>query len=283
MNITGLGKNAGSQYFQKIMSDICVSELFVPDGKHGNRNAWLTITINYLLNFVDSKNPGGVVFQEMGKYLAKDWDGTKYVVKDWSDLARSSFEKRFRKSAAFWNERFLLITPAFYTGLDYNVASEPGYVYCPNVLCLFNLDPAGSPKQLVINVVRTNDTSFRSDRNHYNDVDVRCQTVWHELGHALDQGHIGKLLGKQGCMVDDTPDDCYKTPPGLAPNVMGEYNGTGLIPENAKAWLELISRHTETARASWQVSMNTKVPPKRLPVSARRGGGLPKLMNIPNF
>jgi hypothetical protein len=282
MNITGLGKNAGSQYFQKIMSDICISELFVPDGKHPNRNAWLTITMNYNLIFVDRKNPGGVVFLESGKPMARDTGGRKFEAHDWTDISRSSFERRFREASKFWNEKFLLIAPHFYTGLDYMVASEAGFVYCPNVLCLFNLDPAAYPKHLTINVVRANSKSFWSDETLWDDRDVFARTRWHELGHALDQVHIKGLLGDKKCMVDFNDEDCYKTPPGMEPNIMGDH-GTGLIPANAKAWLELISRHTETARASWQVSMNTKVPPKRLPASARRGGGLPKLMNIPNF
>ena len=120
----------------------------------------------------------------------------------------------------------------------------------PNVICLFRLSSGGSPTHLSIKVVRPElsgwdkfwGKEFRSNSGLYDDQDDK-QTLWHELGHALDQVHIKALLGDQKCLVAINADDCYSELNGIAPNIMGR--GTGLLPVNAKAWLELIAVLTD--------------------------------------
>jgi hypothetical protein len=274
MKVIGFGQAGDQKYFNTLSSDICISRLEIPDGGHANRNAWLTFTVNYRLNFVDSKNPANVVFAQEGKFMAWDSDKTDplrkddavpFVVKDWDSRSRIDFEKRFKGAARFWNEKFLLLTPNDYSGFDFTVKSIPGVVHRPNVLCLFNLDGDGTPVHFPVNVVRAGDKSFRSNSGLLDDMDFKSNTIYHELWHSMESLHIQGILGNARCIVDPNLDECYdekNLDPNAEANVAGR--GRALKPINAKAWIELIGKHTRTAPTRWQASMNTKVPPRRI-------------------
>jgi hypothetical protein len=278
MIVTSLSKRNGAKFYDSIGANEFDSRLEVPNGKDPSQNAWLTITVNYTLNFVDSKNQvPGLIVNQAGKFYAKPSNPKANMcpIKDWDLASRSDFVKRFAKAESFWNYRFLLITPQDYDAFDFTSWAGPGWICRPNVICLFRLKSGGSPNHLPINVVRA-EGDFRSNKTTYDDGDVKDKTVWHELGHALDQLHIRALLGDAFCSVpaNVNEDICYKEPPGVAPNIQG--TGTGLLPQNAKAWHELIARHTETPQARWRVSMATNMPPRKLQMAFQVRGVMPK-------
>ncbi len=279
MKIIFSSKQNGARFYDRLGAVEFDSSLEIPNGRDPNQNAWLTITVNYTLNFVDSRNlVPGLIVQQNGKFYAKPSRPTPNAqnvqIRNWDVESRSAFVKRFAKGEDFWNYRFLLITPQDYDAFDFTSWAGPGWICRPNVICLFRLKSGGSPNHLAINVVRKErDTDFfRSDSGNYANTDVNNRTLWHELGHALDQLHIRALLGDPTCMVDH--DGCYDEPPGVAPNIQG--HGTGLIPQNAKAWHELIARHTETPQPKWQVSLATNTPPRKLQMAFQVRGVMPK-------
>jgi hypothetical protein len=276
MRITGKSKNGKSRFWESISAVEFDSTLEMPKKGDPDQNAWLTLTINYTLNFVDSRNPlSGLTVVQDGKWFAKDSNKVPvlFPIKDWDAASRSEFVKRFAKGENFWNYKFVLVTPRDYDAFDFTTFNGPGWVCRPNVICLFRLKSGGTPNHLAINVVRTGNTDFRSNQTTYDDRDVYATTLWHELGHALDQLHIKALLGDQKCMVDVAADDCYDTPPGSEPNIMGR--GKGLLPQNAKAWHELIALHTDTPQTKWTVSLATNLPPRKMPVGFDVRGVMP--------
>lgn len=274
MRITSLSRMQGAKFIHAIGADEFESTLEMPTGKDPSQNAWLTITVNYSFNFIDSKSStSGLHVRQDGRSFGRDLDGKLFPLKDWDMASISEFVRKFQKGESFWNHKFLLVTPRDYDAFDFTSMAGTGWVCRPNVLCLLRLRSGGSPNHLPINVVRTGDTNFRSSHFTYDDQDVNNKTLWHELGHALDQLHIRALFGDQKCFVEVNHDDCYKEPPGVAPNIQG--SGTGLLPQNAKAWHELIARHTETPQTKWQVSMATNTPPRKMPLGFDVRGVMP--------
>lgn len=279
MQISVKSKKQGARFYDGIGADMFDSKLEMPSGRDPGQNAWLTITINYTLNFVDSKNPlPSLIFQQDGKYFAKPSRPTPKAgnvrIRDWDLESRSAFVKRFATGESFWNYKFLLITPRDYDAFDFTSMNGPGWICRPNVICLFRMKSGGSPNHLALNVVRKEKDSdfFRSDSGNYCNTDVNDRTLWHELGHALDQLHIRALMGDTSCLVDH--DGCYDEPPGVPPNIQG--HGTGLLPQNAKAWHELIATHTETPQNKWQVSLATNTPPRKLQLGFQVRGVMPQ-------
>lgn len=278
MKINSLSKPNGARFYHRISAVEFESELAVPGGKDPMQNAWLTITVNYSLNFVDSRNQvPGLIVKDGGKFYAKpsNPENDAIPIKDWDFRSQTEFAHKFAKAESFWNYKFLLLTPTNYDAFDFTSWGGPGWICRPNVICLFRLGSGGSPSHLKLNVVR-GEGFFRSDQNTYDDNDVDDKTVWHELGHSLDQLHIRALLGDPFCKeaANINKNICYKEPEGIAPNIQG--TGTGLIPQNAKAWHELIARHTETPQAAWTVSMDTARLPRKLPLGFDARNVMPK-------
>ncbi|MGD9589749.1 MAG: hypothetical protein AB7Q37_17075 [Pyrinomonadaceae bacterium] len=279
MQIQSRSKRTGARFYDSLSAREFESKLEIPSGKDPTQNAWLTITLNYSLNFADSKNrvPGLIVTDGSGNFFAKPSNPTAKAmpIKDWDFKSQTEFARKFAKAESFWNHKFLLITPQDYDAFDFTSFGGPGWICRPNVICLFRLGSGGSPNHLKLNVVRA-EGFFRSDQFTYDDGDVNDKTVWHELGHSLDQLHIRALLGDPFCTTPANINHniCYTEPKGVKPNIQG--TGTGLIPQNAKAWHELIAQHTETSQSKWRVSMNTKVPPRKLQMGFQVRGVMPK-------
>jgi hypothetical protein len=259
-------KSGSAKYFHQVSSREFNSSLEIPDGRNPSQNAWLTITINYALNFVDSRNPTANVRLKNRKGYIKDSNGDEFELRDWDYASQRDFNARFVKGASFWNYKFLLITPHDYSGLDFESLAGPGWCCRPNVICLFRLG-TGNPTHLKIDAVRPAISgwdsfwgkSFRSNAAMYDDEDVKTRTLWHELGHALDQLHIKALEGDAKCMVDINADRCYDSP-----NIMGY--GTKLEPVNAKPWRDLIFHHTEVPQSKWNVTQAVNTPPRAIPL-----------------
>jgi len=272
LNIRQKARKFDSKFYHEVLADECHSSLEVPDGRNPMQNAWLTITINYSLDFIDRRNLGGKAYLKNNKAYVKDSDGVEFALSDWDSQSQTNFNKKFAKGESFWNYKFLLITPADYDALDFTSMAGQGFVCRPNVICLFRLKPGGTPTHLSIKVVRPDlsfwdnvlGRSYRSDEFNYKIEDADTKTLWHELGHALDQDHVMALKGDARCMVDINADRCYE-----GPNIMGR--GSQLETINARAWSELIYQHTEN-RQQWVVSQAVNTPPRRIPLGVANLG-----------
>jgi hypothetical protein len=268
MQILVASKTKNARFAHQIRAREFNSTLEIPKGDNPLQNAWLTITINYELNFVDRRNPNFRTTIRNGQAFIKDLNGIEFPLRDWDVRSQSEFVKRFNKGEAFWNYKFLLITPTNYNGFDYQSFGK-GLVCRPNVICLFRLKSGGSPNHLKVDVVRAEEPesfwdrllgkSFRSDAGQYTEGDVKTNTLWHELGHALDQLHIRALQGDAQCMVDINADRCYD-----GDNIMGR--GSELSPLNAKPWRELIAHHTDIPAPKWIPTMAVNTPPRSIPM-----------------
>jgi len=254
-------------YFDEVNAHECDSTLEVPDGRNPRQNAWLTITINYTLEFVDRNNLANLGYLRNKKAYIRDSDRTEFPLRDWDYASQLDFKKRFDKGEGFWNYKFLLITPPDYDELDYTSMVGAGSVSRPNIICLFRLKAGASPTHLTIRAVRPEISgwdsfwgkSFRSHETLYQEGDVTTKTLWHELGHALDQLHIRALNGDAKCLVDINADRCYD-----GDNIMGR--GTKLESVNAKPWRELIWHHTRIPQNKWVVTSAVDTPPRVIPL-----------------
>ncbi len=242
------------------------SKLEIPNGKDPNQNAWLTLTVRYALNFLDSRSSSGdVIVRKDGKCYAKDSDGTLFPVLDWDFKSQQTFNKRFLKGENIWNHKFLLLTPRDYSKLDFTSFAGSGWVCRPNVLCLFRLESYAAKAHRTISVVRVESKSFRSNAVLYKEGDVLTKTLGHELGHALSMLHIQALKGNQACVVSPNDDPCYDgDTPEENENIAA--HGDKLSTLNAITWQECMGAHTETAHTSWHSTMAVSTPPRKMPL-----------------
>jgi hypothetical protein len=122
------------------------SVLEIPGGKNPDQNAWLTLQLRVMLNFVDSKNqlPGLTVNPPAGGWFARDHDGYLFPILDWPVHLISRFQKEYvQRAEKTWNWQFVLITPKTYSELDYTSYEGGGFTVRPNVLCLFRMSVHG--------------------------------------------------------------------------------------------------------------------------------------------
>ena len=153
MQILLRNKNPGAKFHHQVGAREFSSTLEIPNGSNALQNAWLTITINYELNFVDSRNLSSKAVLRNRQAFIKDADNDEFPLRDWDQPSRSDFIRRFDKGEDFWNYKFLLITPPDYDGFDFQCMSK-GLVCRPNVICLFRLKSGGSPNHLTVDAVR---------------------------------------------------------------------------------------------------------------------------------
>jgi len=242
------------------------SKLEIPDGNNPDQNAWLTLTIRYRLNFVDDWNEkaGITVERENGGFLALDGDKTALPIVSWDLASKTEFGNVFQRGEKIWNQRFVLITPQDYDGLDYE--SLPWKVR-PNVLCLFRLVPAASP-HLEIDVVRLDPSvdshQFRSTPNLYDNGDVYRPTLGHELGHALGLDEIMVMKGDKRCVANSRAGRCYGETEEERANIMGSGRNITLIC--ARPWLDSIADYTGRAKGDWTATLDAKTPPRKIPI-----------------
>jgi hypothetical protein len=131
---------------EPIADNALESVLESPDGDDPNQNAWLTLTLNVSFDFLDTKNlpatPGPwdiIVRDESGRICAKDTDGFRFPVVDWTEDLKHKFASDFQRiGEKTWNYQFLIITPPSCSALDFN-DSGSNWLMRPNVLCLFRL------------------------------------------------------------------------------------------------------------------------------------------------
>lgn len=274
----------GQKYDHSVYWNQCTTHLVVPDDRFFLKPVTLTIVIRYSLNFADSQTgtvqPGIILKDLDGDTYAKDSNDEYFEIEDWNFQAVVAFAHKFKKGEKFWDRKFALIPPDNFDVFDYQLPDNVrnNTAWRPNIVCRFELSSIpstdlsglGNSKEadvhLTLDVVRPKEGWFRFFRSHmllYEEEDVDENTLYHEIGHALDEDHIQALLGHDNtCDIEDDRQGrsrCYVTPDYIEEeNVMG--SGRGLVLANAKPWVQAIGEHTHTDSGHWKVSLNPDLP-----------------------
>lgn len=198
--------------------------------ENGCDNHTLTLVIKMHMNQVA---PFSVRLPVVGdlKLPFADFDGTLFAIKPWTAAEFASFRRSFLQQCANWNDKFWLIPPAGFSGLDYKLG---GRTVRPNIYChlfisvlgsaagahrkidLVNLDKKAAARQLGKRESALNASDFRSDSGTYDSLDVKPvplpfkdetgtthrlsrSTIAHEIGHALGLPHAGVSHGAPLC------------------------------------------------------------------------------------
>jgi hypothetical protein len=162
-----------------------------------------------------------------------DFDGKLFGIRPWTGVEFADFSNSFLRQCALWNDKFWLIPPAGFSGLDYKLG---GRTVHPNIYChlfvsvvgspagahrtidIVNLDKQAAARQLGKRVSSLNASDFRSDSATYDSLDVKPvplpfqdqsgrthrlnrSTIAHEIGHALGLPHTGVSHGAQLCQL----------------------------------------------------------------------------------
>lgn len=198
--------------------------------ENGSDNHTLTLVLKMHMNQV---SPLSVNLPWLGQvtFPFADFNGTMFNIKPWTGADFAAFRKSFLHHCAHWNDKFWLIPPAGFTGLDYKLGSR---TVRPNIYChlfvsvlgsgtgahrkidIVNLDKKAAASQLGKKEADLNASDFRSDSATYDSLDVKPvplpykdqtgtthrmnrSTIAHEIGHALGLPHTGVSHGAPLC------------------------------------------------------------------------------------
>jgi len=287
----------------KLEKDAITQEIEKPNGRDPFQNAWLTLTLGYRLNFIDSRvngviNSGAnkgqpiIVKDEQMGICARDSGDYLYPILNWGHNEITKFARLFQMGERIWNYKFLIKPPDNWDKLDYSSPALPGYSLRPNILCLFRM-VAGAKISHDINVVRINPTvyedknfrvskyktrekrvvpqaAFQSGSTLLKDSDVYTPVLGHELGHMIGEEHILAMEGDAQCKVNPNLERCYGvggSPEELA-NIMG---GGGQITQiNARPWSDALKSFYPEKGKILDTTIVMLTDPKVQPLPPRR-------------
>jgi hypothetical protein len=132
--------------------------------------------------------------------------------------------------------------------------------------------PAGDTRGWTLNFRSMDNHTFRSDSADLDHLDLGGQTLPHEVGHMLGQGHI-KCLGSNPipiCSTNPNAPATYGTTsaPDDGGNVMGGGNAVTVL--NAQPWKRRIAQHTY--HLGFTPTMTTGTLPRSVSVRTWIGG-----------
>ena len=256
----------------------------------GTQNHTLTLVLKVCLS---QARPNSSEFQ-------LDHDLRPFVIEKWPPGEFEAFKRVFTADAARWNNRFWLIPPAGYSGLDVQAGNR---TMRPNIYCHLYVDAESNANnahctirvvylqksfaKAMSKVTNTKPTggTFRSNSGLLDSMDgipfqvqvhAKFRTIPHEVGHLLGSKHIGH--DTPGCAVAILMASVPNVPvPGILRGGVGSnacYIGTSagsatnvmggggdFSEANAKPWVDRIAIHTQTRPQGWRVSMH-KIAPK---------------------
>lgn len=262
------------------------SYLEVPDGRNPELNASLTITLRVHLNFADSTNVvPGVIARDRNGWFARDTDGRVHNVCNWDAPSRHAFQERFLATQKIWDDRFVLITPKNYDGLDYGSMIGQGWHIRPNVVCFFRVYVDPTNYHHTIHVVRLEPTfledvgaapatpRFRGSSSLYAS-NSSARALGEEIGHALHQPHVRGHFGLSQCRLGAACENDERSEgenDSRLGNIMG--SGTALTEANAVSWTERVAQHTGTDADAWEARMEA-TRPRKVPLGVFEVGRL---------
>ncbi|QDT54226.1 hypothetical protein Pan44_22530 [Caulifigura coniformis] len=205
--------------------------------KDGSQNHTLTLILNVHLNPI---LPSGIPRQMRLPFF--DFDNVMWLIRPWTRTEWTRFVQNFKREAARWTNRFWLVPPASYTGLDVKIGATS---VRPNVYChlyinvvedaanahtsisVVNLDKDFAKTSMGFSEQDLKDGQFRSHSTLYGNYDAlpdantsttdihgtvtnvtNFSTVAHEIGHSLGLPHIGVSHKDPLCslavLMDDT-------------------------------------------------------------------------------
>ena len=284
----------------KMEKDAVTQEIEKPNGRDPFQNAWLTLTLGYRLNFIDSRvngvidsgdykgQPIIIKDDEMG-ICARDAGDYLFPILDWGHKERTTFARLFQMGERIWNYKFLIKPPEDWDKLDYSSPALPGYVLRPNILCLFRM-VAGTKTSQDINVVRINpavfedkkfrvpkyktgerrgaQVEFQSHQRLLKDSDVYTPVLGHELGHMISEDHILAMKGDAQCKVNPNLNRCYGLTPEEQANIMG--SGTQITQINVRPWSDALKNIYPDKGKTMDTKIVMLTDPKVQPLPPRK-------------
>jgi hypothetical protein len=285
---------------RKVTMNGVKGELETPSGNDPFQNVWLTLTLGYGLNFIDSRvrgsvegdsSAGPIIVEDRNLgWCARDSDDYLFPILDWGYDSIQKFVKLFQQGEQIWNHKFLIKPPDDFDKLDYSSSAVPGYVLRPNILCLFRME-SGAKESATFNVVRINpdvfadskfevpnyktkktkraQSGFRSHSSLLTDRDVYTPVLGHELGHAINEDHILALEGDAQCKVNPNQDRCYGLTPEELRNIMGV--GTEITEINVGPWIDhlqiMVGKPMHCKIVMLTDPKMQPLPPRKIPVT----------------
>jgi hypothetical protein len=227
----------------------------------GNRairaELWLRLKV-----YLEQRNPAGGAAD--GKVMDSSHHNLIHIVR-WSEADWNRWKTRYKEVVGpFWDDRFYLLTPPGYHGLDTGGQQ-------PLVECRFTLEIAATATtaHTTVTVVKVdaNETFFRSAAYLISNLDLgplvrnsRVDTTsWaqivaqHEVGHLLGLYDVGHFL--PACQANPNSTLCYGATGSFDERtIMG--TGSAMDPRFAEPWQKRMGMHTETLPSDWMACMS---------------------------
>jgi hypothetical protein len=194
-----------------------------------------------------------------------DHNGRPVAIQRWDGAAWSHFKTKYvERVLEVWDEAFILIPPAAYSGFVWPDRGKRRNLLCKLTLKLVDSPGSAHASVRIVRLANPTADSFRSDAELYssNLVDLKRQNFWparasflqnaaaHEVGHLLMLWHSNE--GDPKCDPSVENSICYGSNLIQRMNVMGA--GGMLALSNALPWCKRIEKHVpSTHKSEWKV------------------------------